>query len=406
MAYGLLGIEAATNVNSSSPVSDYHWLVEGEGRKWLSEIESWDLPLHTMTDRLRAHLSARQTHLVLEQLQLRRRAQPRFSRADEMFFTPRALEQATDEQIAAYKAGRFPPDIPRADGCCGIGGDLLALGLGGETVGYEQDPIVAYLAAANCERLARRRCRVVPADVSRIRFAPDWALHIDPDRRPMQRRSVQLDHHEPSRSTLARLIRTQPFAAVKLAPATAPNDPLLRESQLEWIGRGRECPQLVAWFGLAADRSGNRIATLLDAEGRPTSLVATEAAPLIPADVVDDIVVEPHAAVLAAGLAGVLAEQLHLCALTANGGYLTGKAEKSHPFATMYSVLEVTVARRSHLRRLVQKHRIGQLEVKTRGVSLDPKEVRRSLLLEGPEAGVLLLTRLANRQIAILARRI
>jgi hypothetical protein len=216
-----------------------------------------------------------------------------------------------------------------------------------------------------------------------------------------------LEYHEPPRCFLEKLVKTQPFTAIKLAPATAPDDPLLLDARLEWIGHGRECPQLVAWCGQAVKGGSGRVATLLGAEGDRDSLSASQPLPLATAKAVGSVLVEPHAVVLAAGLSGVLAEQLNLRALTAMGGYLTGPACLPHPMATIYEVLEVSVFRSRPLRRLVRQHRIGRLEVKTRGISADPEEVRRSLVQqEGPEAGVLLLARLANRQVAILARRI
>ncbi len=66
-----------------------------------------------------------------------------------MFFATRPLEQATDEVVAAYKAGRFPPGRLMVDFCCGIGGDLLALASRGPVLGVDRDPVLALLAGAN-----------------------------------------------------------------------------------------------------------------------------------------------------------------------------------------------------------------------------------------------------------------
>ena len=44
------------------------------------------------------------------------------------------------------------------------------------------------------------------------------------------------------------------------------------------------------------------------------------------------------------------------------------------------------------------------LEIKKRGTAVEPEELRRRLRLEGPEEAVLVLTRLAVRQSALICR--
>ena len=184
-----------------------------------------------------------------------------------MFFTRQGLEQATDATLASYKATRFPPGMACYDLCCGIGGDLLALGPRGEVVGVERDSVVACLAAANSQRLSPHTSRVLQQDVREIALEPDIAVHIDPDRRPAGRRTVRLARHEPPADVVQRLLAPRAAAALKLAPATDPDDPLLAGAELEWIGQQRECQQLVAWFGAAARNPGRRVATVLEATG-------------------------------------------------------------------------------------------------------------------------------------------
>ena len=50
--------------------------------------------------------------------------------------------------------------------------------------------------------------------------------------------------------------------------------------------------------------------------------------------------------------------------------------------------------------------RIGQLEIKKRGVDIDPEKLRRELKLRGDNAATLLITRVAGRPTAILAQRV
>ncbi|MBL9124541.1 MAG: hypothetical protein JNG90_12980, partial [Planctomycetaceae bacterium] len=156
-------------------LTDYEWLVGDDGRRALEEA----LPLETqesllpLTARLRKEHSAHRAHLLIEQLTQRRRARQKFERAGEMYFTPVALEQATDEIVARYKASRFPPRVAVADFCCGIGGDALGLALACDEVrGFDRNPVHALFAAVNVgvyleqAGLPRARFRATTAEMA------------------------------------------------------------------------------------------------------------------------------------------------------------------------------------------------------------------------------------------------
>lgn len=393
-------------MNRTATLNDYRWLVEGPGQDWLRQAAQWSLPLHALAGRLRQQLTALQCHLVLEQLELRSRARHRFPQADRMFFTRQGLQQATDAALAAYKAQQFPASPLRLDLCCGIGGDLVALADRGATVGYEQAPIEAYLAEANGQRREGSEVHVRRADVTQISLPPQATVHIDPDRRPGNRRSVRLEHHEPGRDFLQRMQKKHEAMAWKLAPATDPCDPLLEAAQLEWIGHRRECQQLVAWFGTAAAHPGCRVATVLDTADGCQSLVGAGHSPLPMADDIGPFLVEPHAAVLAAGLAADLAALWDFQSVTIGGGYLTGPACIFHPLAATFEVLGVASLRPQKLRPLLRHHQIGPLEVKVRGLAINPAKFRKSLPLTGDQPAVLLLARRPDSSVAILSRRV
>src|SRR5688500_18840355 len=120
-------------------LDDYRWLIGDDAAGWLARLRDAGPATAALAARLRRDLSAGRVRLLLEQAELRRRAAAKFAAAERMFFTPLGLEQATDETVAAYKSGRFPAG-PRADLCCGIGGDLLALAARGAATGVERQP--------------------------------------------------------------------------------------------------------------------------------------------------------------------------------------------------------------------------------------------------------------------------
>ena len=55
---------------------------------------------------------------------------------------------------------------------------------------------------------------------------------------------------------------------------------------------------------------------------------------------------------------------------------------------------------------LVKKSDLGELEIKKRGLDIDPAHLRTTLSLKGSGQATLILTRAAGKKIASLARRI
>ena len=92
-------------------VEEYQWLVSPAAARWLDIAADTDeKSLVRMSLTLRKDLGVTRTHLVIAQAELRRRAGIKFKHASRMFFTRQLLEQATDDQIAGYKARRWPAD--------------------------------------------------------------------------------------------------------------------------------------------------------------------------------------------------------------------------------------------------------------------------------------------------------
>ncbi|HEV3415397.1 MAG TPA: class I SAM-dependent methyltransferase, partial [Pirellulales bacterium] len=396
---------------SPVPLADYDWLVSQDTARWLDLASAVAKPTPALAAQLRDELSAERTHLVLEQAALRRRAAEKFTLARRMFFSPVGLEQATDEWIAKYKAARFPPNVPLADLCCGIGGDLLALAGGGPTIGIDRDPITTVLAKANLAVWTNagrppRQAEFQTADVAQFDLSACAAWHLDPDRRPAGRRTTRVVAHDPAAEVIERLLATCPNAAIKLAPAAVLPDGWSRRAELEWISRTRECRQLVAWFGELTVSSGSRRATMLDGDGAVRRTIRGEPDSPIPhAPRIGRFVFEPDAAVLAAKLTGALAGEHGLAAVTPGIAYLTGDTPLDEAALACFEVLDLLPLRIRALKSWLRQRSIGRLEIKKRGVDLDPAQLRRQLRVAGDTSAALLVTRLAGRDTVIAARR-
>jgi THUMP domain-like len=397
-------------------LDDYRWLVSDAAMPWLArargELAEAGGPTAALVGRLRKDISAERAHLVVEQCELRARAREKFSGADRMFFTRKGLEQATDEQVAAVKAVRFP--VGRvADLCCGIGGDCLALaartptrGVSEELRAVELDPAVAILAAANLRACGCKRAAVVAADAAAFPVGDCTAWHIDPDRRAEGHRTSRVELYAPPLAALERLLVENPNAAVKLAPAAeAPLD--WREAaELCWLGSRGECRHQVAWFGSLGRHPGEHSATVVDARGGQRTVFG-QPNELIPvARTLGRYLYEPHAAVLAAKIVGTLCRAHGFAAVSAGVAYLTSDVLIDEPSCETFEVLEALPLDQKRLRAYFRERNIGRLEIKKRGLPIDPAKLRPAVIGEGDGEATLVLSRVGSAARAILVHRV
>ncbi|WP_425398857.1 class I SAM-dependent methyltransferase [Aeoliella sp.] len=388
------------------------WLLGDEAAKWLDELRTADQPTHQIATRLRKHLSAEQAHRLMELAELRQRAAQKFTAAERMFFTRVGFEQSSDEWIARYKAQRFVGRDLVADLCCGIGGDALGLAdVARELTLVDRSPTMTAFAARNLMENGVETqvvAKTVGADSLDLQQCGAW--HIDPDRRPEGGRTTHAELHEPSDATIDAMLAANPNAAVKLAPACQPPARWAEGGELEWISRSGECKQLVAWFGDLATQPGRRRATVLEVDGRGVRALASATGTGDQQPDADDrvgrYVMEPDAAVLASDLVGNLANEHGWWTFSSTTGYLSADAMKIDPAWTTFEVLDVVPLNIKRLSAYLRQRGIGQLEIKHRAVKLSPESLRKDLKLKGDEHATLLITRVLEKRIAIVARRV
>jgi hypothetical protein len=273
--------------------------------------------------------------------------------------------------------------------------------------GVERDPRIAVLAAANCSEASIQV--IDAADVPVEDFA---AWHIDPDRRASGRRTTRVEFANPPDDVLQSLLTRNPNAAMKLAPAADVEAPWLREASLEWFSRDGQCRQLVAWFGdltleSPSQHPGQRAATILRGDSTQPVTFRGQAELSIPAAAnVARYVYEPDAAIIAARLTGALAHDFKLRPLAPNIAYLTGDELHHDVVMSAFEVVDVMPLDVKRVKAWLRERRIGRLEVKKRGVSIEPEELRRRLRVDGEHAMTLLVAPIDGRVTAILARRV
>ncbi|TPW74716.1 THUMP-like domain-containing protein [Schumannella soli] len=355
--------------------------------------------------RLRAagHSPAR-VAAVLSQARLRRRARAKFGAfADRMLFTGAGLEQSTRLAVASLHAGRFAAaGLDRvADLGCGIGADALALaGLDLAVLAVERDEPTAALAAYNLAPFPR--ARVECADATSVDLSEVDAAWLDPARRSAGRRLDDPGDWEPSLDFCFDLGRRIPVG-IKLGPGV--DRGLLPEGfEAQWISADREVVELVLWSGVLARPGVGRAALVLGAHGAAELVADADSADAETGDL-GEWIYEPDGAVIRARLIGDLARRLDGRMLDETIAWITADEAVDTPFAQRFRVVDELPFDEKRLKRELRERGIGTLEIKKRGVDVDPAQLRKRLALSGAASATLVLTRRAGARVALLAER-
>lgn len=346
---------------------------------------------------------------VVTQSRLRHRAVAKFGEfAERMLFTKAGLEQATRMPVAARHAARFRAAgfASVADLGCGNGGDALAFaGAGLDVLAVDADEVTAAIAAYNLAPFAPES-RVVHTTAQEADLGGIDAVWLDPARRTAghgETERVGAADYSPPLDWAFSLAERTP-TGIKLGPGHDRDDiPTTAEAQ--WVSVDGAVTELALWFGPLA-RPGITRAALVQRAGTWHELTA-------PADTEDEaerelgaFIHEPDGAVIRARLIGDVARSLDSGMLAEGIAYLTGDTEATSPFVQSFRVRELLPSDPKALAKALRARNIGTLEIKKRGVDVDPATLRKRLSLKGSESATLILTRRGSTRFAILADRL
>lgn len=337
---------------------------------------------------------------ALGQVALRRRARTKFGdTADRLFLTPVGLEQATRPAVARWRAERLVAAGVRrvADLGCGLGSDARAFAEAGlEVLAVEADETTAVLTAANLADLPRVTVRHARAE--EVELADDQVAFCDPARRRGAERSWRIEDFQPAWDFVTGLLDRPAGAMLKLGPGL-PHRLIPAGVGAEWVSHDGSAVEVTLTSAGLADPV--RSAVLLPAGER----IVASGVPL-PVTGVGAYLLEPDPAVIRSGAVPALAATVDATRLADGIAYLSAQDPVTTPFATTFEVLEVLPHKEKALRGWVREHRIGTLEIKKRGLELDPAALRRRLRPSGPESATLVLTPTPDGARALVVRRV
>ncbi|GAB3630769.1 50S ribosomal protein L11 methyltransferase [Microbacterium shaanxiense] len=375
---------------------------------------------------------------VVGQAHLRSKGAAKFGGfAERMLFTRAGLEQATRLGVAARHAGRMRrAGISRvADLGCGIGGDSLAFaGAGLDVVAVDADEVTAAIAAYNLapfgedaavqhgtaeefvsanfasadfgELQHRRTSSADSSEDAALLRDTRTAVWLDPARRTTghsETRRVTASDYSPSLDWAFDLASRMP-TGIKLGPGHD-RDALPADAEAQWVSADGSVVELVLWSGALA-REGVRRAALVMRGDESHELTAGADAEDAGVRELGAFVHEPDGAVIRARLIGDVARSIDAGMLDEKIAYLTGDAALTSPFVQSFRVRGVMAANPKAISQALRSNDIGTIEIKKRGMDVDPAAFRKKLTLKGSQSATLILTRAGDRRMAILADRV
>ncbi len=339
---------------------------------------------------------------ALTQAALRLRAVPKFGpEASRLLFTRTGLEQASRAVVARRRAGRLVEAgaTSVADLGCGIGAETLAFGEAGlRVVAVESDPVTAAVAAANVEAAGLgRTASVVRGDATIIDLSRVDAVFCDPARREHGRRVFDPDAFSPPWSFVAGLPARVPATVLKLAPGL--DHALIPVgAEAEWVSVDGDVVEAALWHGPLATTP--RRATVI--RGGAVHTLTGDGAGQAGAGAARRYLYDPDGAVVRSHLVAEFASTVDGVLLDPRIAYVTTDVATATPFGTRLEIVAELPYGLKPLRAAMRAHDIGVLEIRKRGLNIDPDRLRRELKLSGRTSATLVLTRIGTRPAAYL----
>lgn len=346
---------------------------------------------------------------VLTQAKLRGKAVAKFGDfAQRMLFTEAGLEQATRLPVAALHAGRYVRAglTSVADLGCGIGADALAFaGAGLNVHAVDADEVTAAITTYNLAPFPE--ARVSHGTAEETDFSDVVSVYLDPARRTSghtnTNRLANSEDYSPSLDFAFRLADKLP-TGIKLGPGFD-RDLIPDSCEAQWISVNGDVVEVGLWFGPLKREGITRAALVINNDGLHELTSAADSADAEVGEL-GKYLYEPDGAVIRARLIGDLARSIGAHMLDEHIAYMSSDVAVSTPFASTFEVVQEFALDVKVIAKELKARGIGTLEIKKRGVDIDPAEFRKRLSLSGKNSATLFLTRLGERRVAILAQRV
>ncbi len=368
-------------------------LLSPQGEQLLVRLSTEQMsPAHALrlAESLRGHYPPALVAAALSQQTLREAGRAKFSRSDQMLFTRAGLEQASSELTACHSAARYEAYRVVADLCCGIGGNLIALGAGRRVLAIDRDWLSLRFTRHNAE-VYGAACDLIAvcADVREVPLNGVHAVFADPARRAGANR-LRPGRSEPPLRWCLDLAGRVPAVGIKAAPGL-PHGMVPAGWEAEFVAVGRDLKEALLWSPALATTC--RRATVLPFGGTLTAAPGAD----VPVAPPGQFLLDPSPAITRAGLVEELARQLDAWKIDPRIAFLSADSRCDTPFARSLRILESAPWNEKRFAQRARALGIGAVDIRRRGLAGDVEQIRRRLNLHGDRRATIVITRSNER---------
>jgi hypothetical protein len=175
--------------------------------------------------------------------------------------------------------------------------------------------------------------------------------------------------------------------------------------EAQWVSHQGTVVEMVLWSG-SLQREGVTRSALVISRAGAAEMVASADSPDAEVGDLHEYLYEPDGAIIRARLIGDLARSFDATMIDASIAYVS--SAKAHQSLLMqgFQIIDQVPYSPKNVNALIAGANLASLEIKKRGIDIDPAELRKTLPLSGSGTATLILTRVKGQKTALLAKRL
>lgn len=309
--------------------------------------------------------------LVCEQTELRQKALKKFSKAEQMLFTRKSLEQSTSEILSIFTSNLFENKKEVLEVCSGIGGNTIGLIQHFQKITtVEPDLLLNAIHEHNLKLYAPNQSIVRLHENFDLNFITNFSsIFIDPDRRINGQRKINIQDYQPNIYPLLENLHEQKECILKLSPLLNKEETAKGFSCL-FLAEGMELKQNL-WCKVKTSRPLPEYAIAYH-----NSIYTDKELLQISKEITKEKqFYELNPSVLKARCHHTIAEHFGLELLVESSKYMTGYSKNTMPYAKSYTILAEEPYHEKTLKRFLSTFINYRFEFKTQGI--EEQEIRK-----------------------------